>query len=303
VAADLEVFDSRVCVLGEGPSYDDLTGRAAWVDIVGRRLLWRTVATGGVGPDDVGETGELGVPGDLGAAVPRLDGGYVLCLPEGPVLADAGGDLHPLGTFAQAYAGSGREAPSLSMRSNDAKADPAGRLFLGTMAYDETTAAGVLYRLDPGATVAVPVLNSVTVSNGLGWSPEADLMYFIDSPTRRVDVFDYDARTGEISGRRPFVDIDGGFPDGMCVDAAGGVWVAIWGGAAVRRFTPEGKLDRVVELPTPQVTSCAFIGDAYDRLLITTAARDLPAGSPGAGLTYVYTPRDVMGSPAARFAG
>lgn len=291
----MEIFDDRVCRLGEGPHYDERTDRAMWVDILGGKVLWCAL--------DSGQRGELPVDGHPGAAVPRRDGGLVLCLPDGPALLDPDGTLRLLGTYAQADAAAGRPAPAdaPAIRSNDAKADPYGRLWLGTMAYDETPGAAALYRLDPGATAPVRVLDGVTVSNGPGWSPDGLTMYYIDSPTRRVDAFGYDPATGALGERRTFVEFpdDWGFPDGMCVDAAGGVWVACWDGAAVRRFTPDGALDRALEVPTPRVTSCAFIGERFDQLLITTAAG---AGS-GAGLTYVHRLPDVPGRPVDRFAG
>ena len=285
----VEVFDDRVCALGEGPHYDERTERVMWVDILGGRLLWRDLETG--------TPGESAVDGHVGAAVPRENGGLVVCLPDGPALLDPDGTLRLLGTYPH--------PPNVRMRSNDAKADPAGRLWLGTMAYDETPGAGTLYRLDPGASNPVPMVKNVTVSNGLGWSPDGGTMYYNDSPTRRVDAFEYDPATGAAGERRPFVEFeeDWGFPDGMCVDAAGAIWVACWTGAAVRRFTPDGQLDRVVTLDTPLVTSCAFAGPGYEQLVITTARSKERAGDPAAGLTYLHRPRGVTGRPVDRFAG
>jgi len=129
----------------------------------------------------------------------------------------------------------------------------------------------------------------------------------VDTATGRVDLFDYDLATGEPSYRRPFVEIDkaDGSPDGICTDAEGAVWVALWGGGAVRRYLPDGRLDRVVEVGTPNVTSCAFAAsgggaDELDLLVITTAA-DGAAGDPGAGRTYAYRPGDAVGLPAGRY--
>jgi sugar lactone lactonase YvrE len=294
----MEVFDRRVCRLGEGPWYDERSDQVGWVDILGRSVLWHELGTG--------RAGAVATPGHVGAAVPREGGGWVLCLPAGPMLLDEdGGRRHP-GTFADADAAAGHApaADAPARRANDAKADPAGRLWLGTMAYDETPGAGALYRLDPGADRPVRVVDDVTISNGLGWSPDGSLMYYVDTPTKRVDVFDYDARSGAISDRRRFVAVEdgAGSPDGLCVDAGGGVWVAMWGGSAVRRYAPDGTLDRVVEVPTRLVTSCAFAGSGFDRLIVTTANLDA-SGDDRAGLTYVYRPDDVVGLPVDRFAG
>jgi len=291
----VEVFDDRRCRLGEGPHYDERTDRVVWVDILGRRVLWR----------DLGSTerGDLPVDGHVGAAVPRDNGGLVLCLPDGPALLDPDGTLRLLGTYAQADATAGRPraADAPAARSNDAKADPNGRLWVGTTTYDEVPEAAALYRLDLGATTPVRVIGGVTVSNGPAWSPDGTTMYYVDSPTRRVDTFSYDPRTGTLGDRAAFVQFppEWGFPDGICVDAAGGVWVACWGGHAVRRFTADGVLERVVEVPTARVTSCAFAGADLDLLVITTA----DGTGPGAGLTYVERPGDVVGRPVDRFGG
>lgn len=289
-------FDERPCRLGEGPWFDERTGWAGWVDILGRSVLWREVAGG--------HTGSLATPTHIGAAVPRENGGLVLCLRDGPVLHDPDGTRRPLGTFADADTAAGQpptpEAPA--RRANDAKADPFGRLWLGTMAYDETPGASSLYRLDPGADQPVRVLYGVTVSNGLGWSPDGTLMYYIDTPTRNIDVFDYDGATGAVSGRRTLITVEAeaGFPDGMCVDADGAIWVALWDGAAVRRYRPDGLLDRVVEVGVPRATSCAFVGTAFDLLMITTA-RSAQDGK-GEGMTYLHRPGDVTGAPVHRYA-
>jgi sugar lactone lactonase YvrE len=317
---DLEVFDDRRCLLGEGPHYDEPTRRVVWVDILGGQVLWRTVdpaartARGAgrdatdtrPGADPAGDVGGFTVAGHAGAAVPRRGGGLVLCLPDGPVLLGPDGatrELHNCAA-ADARAGVSRPAGGSPLRCNDAKADPAGRLWLGTMAYDETPGAGALYRLDPGAPGPTRVLGDVTISNGLGWSPDGRTMYYVDSPTGRIDAFDYDAATGGMARRRVFAVVEGpGMPDGLCVDAGGGVWVALWNGAAVHRYSPDGRLDRVVPVPTPQVTSCTFAGDGYRMLVVTTAAVDRPADDGAAGLTYAGEPGDVVGVPVDRYAG
>lgn len=282
------MFDDRVCLLGEGPFYDDRSGLVGWVDILGRRVLWRTVGeagtAGGFATDDV-----------IGAAVPSTDGGLVLCLREHLELRRGDGSRLRLAEY-----------PLLTgppRRSNDAKADPGGRLWHGTMAFDLTPGAATLYRLDPQARTPRPIIAGATIANGLGWSPDASLMYFVDTPTRRIDMFDYDLATGLITRRRPFAEISSGpgLPDGLCVDAEGGIWVALWGGAAVHRYTPQGRLDRVVGLPTPQVTSCAFAGPDLDVLIITTASEGRP-DDPAAGRTYVHQPDGVIGRPVDRFA-
>ena len=280
----MDIFDDRVCGLGEGPYYDDRTGRAGWVDVRHRKVLWRDVASG--------ETGEIPVEAEVSAVVPRGNGGFVLVQAEGPALADPSlGDPSPGYPYDD-------PAPGVDVRSNDAKADPAGRLWFGTLSRDLSTPRGALYRLDPGTTQPVRVLSDVTISNGLGWS--GSRMYYVDTVTNQIDVFDYDAATGSVSGRRPFASLP--YPDGLCVDAEGCVWVAMFNEGAVRRYTPDGALDRELKVPTPQTTSCAFVGPDYDTLIITTAARGPAKGTPGAGLTYGQTFTDVKGLPPDRFA-
>ena len=291
----VKIFDDRVCALGEGPHYDERTRQVRWVDILGSRVLWRDLDDNSCGAFDTG--------GHVGAAVPRSHGGFVLCMPDGPVLADPAGTVHMLGEYAEADAAAGAAPqPDGTMRSNDARADPIGRLWLGTISYAGTPGAAALYRLDPGSTCPVRVLGDITNSNGLDWSTDGSIMYYIDTPTQRVDMFDYELATGTITNRRPFVSITGGHPDGMCVDAEGCVWVALYGGGAVHRYRPDGTLEREVTVPTPQVTSCAFVGDQYDTLVITTAAQGRPDDG-AAGLVYAYQPGDVAGRPVHRFAG
>jgi sugar lactone lactonase YvrE len=281
----MEIFDERVCDLAEAPWYDERSGRVGWVDILGARVLWRDLATG--------ETGQLSTPGEVGAAVPRAGGGLVLVLATGPVLADEDGTLTPLPSYDD-------PEPGVAVRTNDAKADPGGRLWFGTMDRAMATPRGALYRLDPGAGTARRMVEGVTISNGLDWY--GDRMYYADSPTHRVDLFDYDPATGDIAGRRPFVHL--GHPaDGLCVDADGCVWVAVWGTGTVRRYTPDGSLERELTVPTPQVTSCAFAGSDYRTLIVTTGAEFELHGQPGAGLVYVERLTDVSGRPVDRFAG
>jgi sugar lactone lactonase YvrE len=164
-----------------------------------------------------------------------------------------------------------------NLRLNDGKADPRGRFVVGTMAEPVQNDAGSLWSVASGR--ARLILSDVTISNGLCWSADGTSMFYIDTPTQRVDVFDYDVATGGVSGRHVSVAIDAehGAPDGMTIDAEGGLWVALWGGSAVHRYVA-GRLDHVIDVPTPFVTSCTFLGTS---LVITTAgeaALDDPLG-------------------------
>lgn len=212
----------------------------------------------------------------MGAVKPRAGGGFVLNLRDGVGLLDEDDTFRWL-----------HHDPVPGRRANDAAVAPDGSLWAGTMRYDEAAGGGALSRVTGDGTAEV-VLDDVAVSNGTGWSPDGRLMYYIDSPTRRVDVFDFVDGRRPVD-RRPLVEIEegAGFPDGLTVDADGCVWVALWDGGAVRRYTPDGELDRVIELPTPRVTACAFGGADLTDLYITTARVGLSAPHPVAGSLLV----------------
>jgi sugar lactone lactonase YvrE len=265
--------------LGEGPTWDAAAGRLLWIDILGSRLHTYDPATG---RRAVRRTEQ-----HIGAVKPRAGGGLVLNLRDGIGLLDPDGGFRWL-----------HHEPVPGRRANDAAVAPDGALWAGTMRYDEAPGGGTLSRVTGDGSVDV-VLDDVAVSNGTGWSPDGRLMYYIDSPTRRVDVFDH--ADGRITGRRTLAEIEesAGFPDGLTVDAEGCVWVALWQGSAVRRYTPDGELDRVIELPVPLVTACAFGGADLSDLYITTARVGLTeppalAGSlfvvPGAGKGLAHPP-------------
>ncbi|MFB7325301.1 SMP-30/gluconolactonase/LRE family protein [Streptomyces sp. NPDC056190] len=268
--------------LGEGPTWDPETGRLIWVDILSSRVHGYDPSSG---RRTVRTTGQ-----HVGAAKPRTGGGLVLNLRDGVGLMD------PDGTFRWLH-----RDPVPGRRGNDAAVAPDGSLWAGTMRYDETPGGGTLSRLTGDGTAEV-VLPAVTVSNGTGWSPDGRLMYYVDSPTRRVDVFDFDGR--RITGRRPLAQVEegAGFPDGLTVDADGCVWVALWDGAAIRRYTPAGTLDRVLALPVSRPTACAFAGPGLTDLYVTTARTGLAAPHPLAG-SLLVVPDVGRGLVQPAFAG
>ncbi|CAL9616788.1 6-deoxy-6-sulfogluconolactonase [Streptomyces sp. enrichment culture] len=268
--------------LGEGPTWDATAGRLLWIDILGSRLHTYDPATG---RRTVRRTEQ-----HIGAVKPRAGGGLVLNLRDGIGLLD------PDDRFRWLH-----HEPVPGRRANDAAIAPDGALWAGTMRYDEAPGGGTLSRVTGGGTMEA-VLDDVAVSNGTGWSPDGRLMYYIDSPTRRVDVFDY--ADGRISGRRTFAVIEegAGFPDGLTVDAEGCVWVALWQGSAVRRYTPGGELDRVIELPVPLVTACAFGGPDLTDLYITTARTGL-TGPPALAGSLFVVPGAGKGLAQPAFAG
>ncbi|WP_371549572.1 SMP-30/gluconolactonase/LRE family protein [Streptomyces sp. NBC_00554] len=261
----VEVAVREYATLGEGPTWDTAAQRLIWVDILGSRIHTYDPVTG--------RRTVMVTEQHVGAAKPRTDGGLVVNLRDGVGIYDFTGfrwlhrDVVP-----------GR-------RGNDAAVAPDGSLWTGTMRYDEAPGGGTLSRIAPDGTAAT-VLDDVAVSNGTGWSPDGRLMYYIDSPTRSIDVFDVGADQLPIN-RRKLASVDEGFPDGLTVDADGCVWVALWDGGAVRRYTPDGELDRVIELPVLRPTACAFGGADLTDLYITTARTGLEAPHPMSGSVLV----------------
>jgi len=274
--------DAPVCTLGEGPVWDSRDQSLYWVDIPESRVH-QIAADGSLSSWDTGQP--------VGTVVPRASGGLAVAVRDGFMALD------PVSGTLTTLAEVERDQPG--NRMNDGACDRAGRFYAGTMAFDETPEAGALYRLDPDLGVT-RLLTGVGISNGIGWSPDERLMYYIDSQVHRVDVFDYDPATGQIDGRRPFAEVGGGgvVPDGLTVDADGGVWVAVWGGYAVLHHDPAGNVIEAVDLPAERVSSCVFGGPDLDRLYITTAA------GPGesAGALFVCEP-GVTGQPSHPFRG
>ena len=279
----IDVAVRTEAALGEAPTWDHSSGTLLWVDVLGSEVHRYSPHNG----DDA----VLEVPQHVGAAKPRSRGGLVLNLRDGVALVDRDGTK----TWLVYWARDG-------VRGNDAAIDPAGRLWAGTMRYDEDP-GGWLARVEPSGDAKV-VLDGVGVSNGIGWSPDGSLMYYVDSSERRVDVLDYDRDTGEARDRRPLVAVDRGVPDGLTVDASGAVWVALWGGSAVRRYTPAGELDAEVELPVGQPTACCFGGHDFTDLYVTTARTGLSGDALGelAGSVLVL-PGAGEGLPSPAFAG
>ena len=232
--------------------------------------------------------------GRVAAALrPRRQGGAVIAVERGFALEDPDGTLTRL---PEVWSDTG-------LRMNEGGCDPDGRFYAGSMAYDRRPGAAALYRLDPDGSVRV-VLEGVTISNGLEWSPDGLLAYYADTATHRIDVFDYAYERG-LTGRRPFVDLSAEElrPDGLTVDGEGGIWVALSNGSAVRRYTAEGKLDGEVEVPVRKVTACTFGGSRLDQLFITTSREGLqPGDDPLAGSLFRIVPGPI-GRPVREFAG
>ena len=280
-----EQVTDPLCYHGEGPVWAESWGGLRWVDMLaGDYLSLR--ADGTVDRTSVDER-------VCAVLRPRVGGGAVIAVERGFVLEDADGTLHRLPPVW--------EDPDLRM--NEGGCDPDGRFYAGSMAYSKTPGAAALHRLDPSGEVDT-VLEGVTTSNGLAWSPDGSRAYYNDTPTRQVAVFDYSREEG-LTRRRVLVDVlDGeGKPDGLCVDAEGGIWVAVISHGQIHRYTPEGRLDEVVEVPVQKTTACTFGGDDLGTLYITTSWENMERGEdPLAGALFAVRP-GVTGLPALPFAG
>lgn len=282
-------------------------------DAAAERLLWVDLLQGRVHACDAdgGRLDALDLGRPVGAVAPRAGGGLVCAVREGFALVDAAAGALAASPESRTIDDRLRDAP---LRMNDGAVDPRGRFWAGSMAWEDAPAppaagsppAGALYRLDPDGTVGEQ-LAGVGISNGLGWSPEGDRCYYVDSVTGRVDAFAFDLDAGALGARTTLAEIEGGAaPDGLAVDADGCVWVALWGGWEVRRLTPAGVVDRVVELPGAHVSTCAFGGPGLRTLYVSVSQQGLDERAlreqPGAGHLFALD-AGVAGLPTHAFAG
>jgi sugar lactone lactonase YvrE len=287
----VEVFAGLRADVGEAPHWDERTGTLLFVDLTGGVVFRYDQSGMALGSFSVGQ--------EVGAVVPRCGGGLVLAVRDGiAVASDTGEGFEITAPVEREISGN---------RMNDAKCDPAGRLFAGTTAFDFSPHSAALYRVEPDWSFE-QIVRGVTQSNGIAWSPDGSRMYFIDSATQGVDVFDYDTGTGSAGNRKRLVTIDPahGIPDGMTIDEKGNLWVACFGGAAVRCYSPAGEQLEEVLFPVTQVTSCAFGGPNLANLYVTSAAYRLSPDQlkrqPHAGATFACRP-GAAGLPASSFAG
>ncbi|HLU21396.1 SMP-30/gluconolactonase/LRE family protein [Lederbergia graminis] len=285
------VVDERA-ILGEGPTWDSEKKVLYWVDILGRKIHCYDPTTQ--------NTKTITLDQYVGAAVPNTTGGLVLALQHGFYSIDLETEeLTPIHD---------PEEHLPNNRFNDGKCDAAGRFWAGTMSLSDEANVGNFYRLDVDHKVNKMVEN-VTTSNGIAWSPDNKTMYYIDTPTCEIVAYDFDLETGSISNKRVAIKHpkERGFPDGMTIDAEGMLWVATWSGAQVCRWNPHtGELLESVKIPSPLVTSCCFGGDNLDELYITTARVGLNEKTleqyPHAGSLFKIK-TNVKGQPMHPFRG
>lgn len=284
-----ERFLSHVMTLGEGPVYDGERNALYWVDIEAGRLWQHDLISGGSQQTDLGES--------VGLCVPHKGGGMVLALTDRVVHLE---EVEPFKVLAGPV-----EKDLPGNRFNDGKCDARGRLLLGTMDKKGEKGRGSLYVLEEGQPLR-RLLSEVTISNGIGFSPDNRHMYYVDTPSGFLWRFDYHLDTGTLSNRVPLIDYreEQGDFDGLCVDSEGCIWAAHWGGHQVSRWDPKtGKKIGQVAVPAPFVTSCCFMGPDLDQLLITTASgwdEALKKEYPLSGSLFVAQP-GAKGLPVARF--
>jgi D-xylono/L-arabinono-1,4-lactonase len=270
-----ELIADYACVTGEGPLWHPDEQRVYWVDIPKGRLFRYTPATGE--HEQCFESQEA-----LGGFTIQEDGALLLFMARGAVKLWRGGEARADATTTVID-----EIPDEgATRFNDVIADPEGRVFCGTM--PTQSRLGRLYRLDPDRTLT-KLLDGIGVSNGLGFTPDLKSLYYTDSPTRNIYIFDYDRATGDLSNRRVFVQTpDGeGVPDGLTVDADGYVWSGRWDGGVLVRYTPDGAEERRIAFPARKVSSVTFGGPDYTDIYVTTAGGDQKAREgDGAGALF-----------------
>jgi sugar lactone lactonase YvrE len=278
-------------VLGEGAVWCPREQVLWWIDI-SSPTLWRFEPCSG-------RVEHWPLPKPPGSFALRKDGGFLFAFRNGfATLEEPGGELN------------WRDVPGLVLgdeRFNDGKADRAGRFWTGTLDRKLGAAIGQLYRVELGLRVTA-MDRGFTISNGIGWSPDDRIMYFTDTPSRRIYRYDFDAASGRIANRRVFAEVEPGHggPDGMTVDAEGCVWSAQFDRWCIHRYTPEGRLERSIRLPVQRPTTCMFGGPDLATLYVTSARMDLAADAlaaqPHAGGLFALDP-GVRGLPEPRFGG
>jgi len=286
--AEVELLLSTANQLGEGPLWHNTEKALYWVDIEGECFHRFFPDTGKQ------DTFEVGQP--IGCLAFRFNGGLVLALRDG--LGYWNFETKDLEIITNPEEGRKKA------RFNDGKVDRKGRLWAGTIGEDANSS---LYRFDPDGSIHT-METGITISNGIGWSPDDKTMYYTDSPLRVIYAYDFDLSSGEIANRRKFVQIPvtDGDPDGLTVDSEGFIWSAQWDGWRITRYDPDGKIERVIKMPVQRPTSCIFGGENLNQLYITSAWAGLNESErreqPFAGdIFWIQT--EFKGQPENEFRG
>jgi sugar lactone lactonase YvrE len=249
-ALSVDLVAALECEIGEGPLWDENRGALFFLDIAGGAVFRYEPGCG--------DCSRIVQTRTTGALTLQRDGSLLL-FQDGRIA-----ELDPIGRLREIASGICPE----NERFNDAIADPEGRVFAGVMGGN-----GKLVRFDVDGTMAV-MMDGVGIPNGMGFTPDLSGMYFTDSARRRIYYLDYDRKTGNLTNRRVFAEIpiEQGVPDGMTIDSEGFVWTAIWFGSRVKRFAPDGRLDREIPLPVTQTSAVTFGGPELADLYVTSAA-------------------------------
>lgn len=282
----VRIVGQTVAEVGEGPVWDVQCDRLWWVDLLAG-LIHRT-------DPRTGKTTTVSCGQPVGAVALRRSGGLVAADVAGfSYLGDEGRVVERMPFLPGGH------------RMNDAKVDPVGRYWAGSNEMDFAPGKGALHILDTDGSHR-QVLDGLTLPNGLGWSPDASTFYLVDSEQRWLRAWSYEQATGQLGDFRELARFpaEGEVPDGMCVDSEGAIWVAIWGGSRVERYSPEGKLLTTLSLPAAQPSCCAFGGPGFSTLFVTSAYRGLANPRPLVdGALFAVDSLGVTGAPAAVFGG
>lgn len=269
---------------GEGAFWDGTIGALRYVDLTHGDVHTLPAPSGG-------QRTKTHISDVVAVIRARTSGGYLMAVERGFLLLDAA--LRPEQEIVV--------FDDPDVRMNEGGCDPSGRFYCGSMAYDEHVGGGTFYRLDTDLSVHV-VREHVSVPNGLVWTPDGRTAFHADSPDRRIYAYDVDPATGAFGARRVHVELATGYPDGVAIDAEGGVWAAVWSGGEVRRFDADGVLSDTIEVGVTNPTSCAFGGPDGQTLFITTSKKDLEAPEQHAGQVLAVDV-GVRGAPVHAFAG
>jgi len=285
----IEQIGSRSSKWGEGPIF--WQDHLYYVDIEGHALIRLNPQNGEEKIWDMGER--------IGTVVP-CQSGDLLCAGDSGIYR-----FNPLDGSKISLADPEAEKRP-DNRFNDGKCDPGGRFWAGTISTVKKTGDASLYQLDESGSLK-RMISGVTNSNGICWDQEKKLMYYIDTPTQKVTVYDYDLANGKIENSRTAVDFTKfgieGSPDGMTMDVEGMLWVAMCHGGAVLQINPDtGELLRKVLLPCVETTACTFGGNRLDRLFVTTGIHKTLKEA-GAGHVFVVDGLNAQGTPAQPYHG
>ena len=281
---NIRAISDVVSDLGEGPIWSPQTNCVTWTDITQNKFHTADL--------DTGATKSFSAPSMVGAIAHTRGGDYVAATQVGFAHVSIDGKFSPLHTFLAA-----------DMRMNDGKVDPVGRFWAGSMALSFEKNRGSLYVLEKDGSYS-PVLHDVTLSNGMGWSPEAAHFYYIDSIPGVLKRFDYESVHGRISNPVDLITFDTskGIPDGMSITSDGKIVVALWDGGRVELYEPSGKKISEIKVGVSRPTSCTFGGADGDVLIVTTASQGIDLDKePLAGKILAVTGTGLSGLPAHRY--